>query len=632
MAIIARARSLAAQTKPNRNITTLHYQRPLSALARTLLGIGDTKRKLILISLDCILLLLAVAAAYWLRTNTWYLPDPGILWTYPLAVLTGIPAFLLFALYRYSIRHMGANALLNLLQAVSLAALLWSLAIALLRIDFVPRSVFIIYWLLALLLIIGSRYLGYWLARAPDADAISVERKITLIYGAGSAGRLAKQALAASEYKVVAFVDDDAKQQGKIIDGYRVYPPSELDKLASKLRVSSVLLALPSVSPARRREIIGELDKLQVEIRSLPSLSDLASGKISASSIKRVDITDLLGREPVPADTELLAAKVRARVVLVSGAGGSIGSELARQIVALQPQKLILVDFNEYGLYSIHAELATNSANVQPYLGDLTDAAWVEQLVQAERPQTIFHAAAYKHVPMLEDNPISGFRNNLLSTYHLAASCAGSGADCFTLVSTDKAVAPESVMGLSKRYAELTVLSLQQQHPELACNVVRFGNVLDSSGSVIPLFRGQIAAGGPVTVTDKRMTRYFMTISEAASLVIQAGAMDTKGAVFVLDMGEPVNIYEMATKMITLSGLSVRDSVNKHGDIAIAEIGARKGEKMHEVLSTGSEFKATSHSKILRIDEHHRLFADPQQTMDNLIAQLDRGELPPANA
>ena len=581
-------------------------------------------------TMDSALLVLAVALAYWLRTNTWYLPDASILWTYPLAVLTGIPAFLLFALYRYSIRHMGANALLNLLQAVSLAALLWSLAIALLRIDYVPRSVFIIYWLLALLLIIGSRYLGYWVARAPGADELSIERKVTLIYGAGSAGRLAKQALASSEYRVVAFIDDAPAQQGKIIDGYRIYPPSELDKLVSKLRVASVLLALPSVSPTRRREIIGNLDRLQVEIRSLPSLSDLASGKVNVSNIRRVDITDLLGREPVPPDGELLAAKVRSRVVMVSGAGGTIGSELARQIVSLQPQELILVDFNEYGLYSTHAELTSHAdtVRIKARLGDLSDAAWVEQLLQTERPQTIFHAAAYKHVPMLEENPISGFRNNLLSTYNLASSCARSGADCFTLVSTDKAVAPESVMGLSKRYAELTVLSLQQQYGDTAFNVVRFGNVLDSSGSVIPRFRAQIAVGGPVTVTDKQMTRYFMTISEAASLVIQAGAMATKGAVFILDMGEPVNIYEMAVKMVTLSGLSVRDSVNKHGDITIAEIGARPGEKMHEVLSTSSDFSQTSHSKILRIEEQHPLFSDTKQTVNQLIAQLDLGQLP----
>ena len=600
----------------------------LHRISRSLLGIGNTKRKLLLMALDSALLVLAVAAAYWLRTNVWYLPNNAILLTYPLAPLTALPVFLMFSLYRYSIRYLGNNAIWQMLLAVSLATLLWSLAIALLQIEAVPRSVYIIYWLLALVGIVGLRYLGRWLASSDDDDTLSHRQKRTLIYGAGSAGRLALQALVNSEYKVIAFVDDDAKRQGRIIDSYTVYRADGLQQLVSKLKIDSVLLAMPSISGNRRREIISSIEALSLEIRSLPSLGDLASGKLSLSNIRPVDITDLLGREPVPPIAELLSAQVHERRVLVSGAGGSIGAELARQIVAAQPSQLILVDFNEYGLYRCTQELQAQSDNLTSCLGDLTNANWVNELIAEQQPDTVFHAAAYKHVPLLESNAINGFRNNVLSSYNLSTACAQHQVSNFTLVSSDKAVNPQSVMGLSKRYAELLTLSLQQQYPKSIFSVVRFGNVLNSSGSVIPLFRQQIAAGGPLTVTDKNMTRYFMTISEAASLVIQAGAMASAGDIFVLDMGKPVSIYDLAVKMVHLSGLSVYNPKTKLGDIAIELTGIRPGEKLHEVLSYSDNFSATRHAKILKVEEQPELFADVAGQLAQIQADLAAGKLP----
>ena len=600
----------------------------LHRISRSLLGIGNTKRKLLLMALDSALLVLAVAAAYWLRTNVWYLPNNAILLTYPLAPLTALPVFLMFSLYRYSIRYLGNNAIWQMLLAVSLSTLLWSLAIALLQIEAVPRSVYIIYWLLALVGIVGLRYLGRWLASSDDDETLSHRQKRTLIYGAGSAGRLALQALVNSEYKVIAFVDDDAKRQGRIIDSYTVYRADGLQQLVSKLKIDSVLLAMPSISGNRRREIISSIEALSLEIRSLPSLGDLASGKLSLSNIRPVDITDLLGREPVPPIAELLSAQVHERRVLVSGAGGSIGAELARQIVAAQPSQLILVDFNEYGLYRCTQELQAQSDNLTSCLGDLTNANWVNELIAEQQPDTVFHAAAYKHVPLLESNAINGFRNNVLSSYNLSAACAQHQVSNFTLVSSDKAVNPQSVMGLSKRYAELLTLSLQQQYPKSIFSVVRFGNVLNSSGSVIPLFRQQIAAGGPLTVTDKNMTRYFMTISEAASLVIQAGAMASAGDIFVLDMGKPVSIYDLAVKMLHLSGLSVYNPKTKLGDIAIELTGIRPGEKLHEVLSYSDNFSATRHAKILKVEEQPELFADVAGQLAQIQADLAAGKLP----
>ena len=600
----------------------------LHRISRSLLGIGNTKRKLLLMALDSALLVLAVAAAYWLRTNVWYLPNNAILLTYPLAPLTALPVFLMFSLYRYSIRYLGNNAIWQMLLAVSLSTLLWSLAIALLQIEAVPRSVYIIYWLLALVGIVGLRYLGRWLASSDDDETLSHRQKRTLIYGAGSAGRLALQALVNSEYKVIAFVDDDAKRQGRIIDSYTVYRADGLQQLVNKLKIDSVLLAMPSISGNRRREIISSIEALSLEIRSLPSLGDLASGKLSLSNIRPVDITDLLGREPVPPIAELISAQVHERRVLVSGAGGSIGAELARQIVAAQPSQLILVDFNEYGLYRCTQELQAQSDNLTSCLGDLTNANWVNELIAEQQPDTVFHAAAYKHVPLLESNAINGFRNNVLSSYNLSTACAQHQVSNFTLVSSDKAVNPQSVMGLSKRYAELLTLSLQQQYPKSIFSVVRFGNVLNSSGSVIPLFRQQIAAGGPVTVTDKNMTRYFMTISEAASLVIQAGAMASAGDIFVLDMGKPVSIYDLAVKMVHLSGLSVYNSKTQLGDIAIELTGMRPGEKLHEVLSYSDNFSATRHAKILKVEEQPELFADVAGQLAQIQADLAAGKLP----
>jgi FlaA1/EpsC-like NDP-sugar epimerase len=411
------------------------------------------------------------------------------------------------------------------------------------------------------------------------------------------------------QYALLGFVDDDPAKVGRSINGVMVYAPEDIARVIASQGVTDILLALPSVSRDRRNAILENLRPYPVHVRTLPGMSDLASGKVTVQDFRELDIEDLLGRDPVPPDTSLLAQNLTGKVVLVTGAGGSIGSELTRQIVLQRPSQLLLLDHNEYGLYTIHQELqaicraAELPVALVPLLGSVRNPQRLQAVFEAYRPATVYHAAAYKHVPMVEDNPGEGILNNVFGTLSLAQAALHSGTRSFVLISTDKAVRPTNVMGASKRMAELVLQALAVQHPATCFSMVRFGNVLGSSGSVVPLFRRQLAEGGPLTVTHAEVTRYFMTIPEAAQLVLQAGAMAVGGDVFVLDMGEPVKIIDLARRMVELSGLRVRDAEHPDGDIEITVNGLRPGEKLFEELLIGDNPEPTAHTRIMKAHE-----------------------------
>jgi FlaA1/EpsC-like NDP-sugar epimerase len=428
-----------------------------------------------------------------------------------------------------------------------------------------------------------------------------------VIYGAGSAGvQLASALVHGGEFKTVAFIDDNPVLHKQKINGIKICPLDSLSYLMEHHHVANVLLAIPSASRVRIREIIELLEPYAVHVLSMPSVSDIAQGRVTFDTLQEVDIADLLGRDPVEPVTALLQANVTNKVVMVTGAGGSIGSELCRQILQLQPRKLVLFEQNEYALYAIEKELQQRNITVLPVLGSVTNAIRVEKVCQTFGVQTIYHAAAYKHVPMVEKNPAEAVWNNILGTLHTAQAAIDTGVETFVLISTDKAVRPTNTMGATKRFAELILQALSNNADtaqKTRFTMVRFGNVLGSSGSVVPLFREQIAKGGPVTVTDKRIIRYFMTIPEASQLVIQAGAMGQGGDVFVLDMGEPIRIVDLAKRMIHLSGLQIKDDTHPDGDIEIQFTGLRAGEKLYEELLIGDNVSKTSHPRIMRAEE-----------------------------
>jgi FlaA1/EpsC-like NDP-sugar epimerase len=466
----------------------------------------------------------------------------------------------------------------------------------------------------------------------------SANKRRVIIYGAGAAGRQLAGAIAPSpDMVVVGYFDDDPALQDSTLDGKTIFTPRDIAAVVARLEADEILLALPSASRERRNEIIAEARRANARIRTLPGLMDIAHGRVTVSDIRELEVEDLLGRESVRPDPALMGRNIHGKVVLVTGAGGSIGSELCRQVQAQRPATLLLVETNEFALYEIHRELVAKAAGAPdpggrtiPLLGSVLDEARMRAIIAAWRPDTIYHAAAYKHVPLVEHNPAEGVRNNIFGTLALARVAAECKVPDFVLISTDKAVRPSNVMGATKRIAELVLQALNAESPATRFAMVRFGNVLGSSGSVVPLFRQQIRAGGPVTVTDRRIIRYFMTVPEAAELVIQAGAMAAGGEVFVLDMGEPVEIHELARNMIELAGLTVRNEAAPHGDIEIVEIGLRPGEKLYEELLIGNDPTPTSHPRILKANEPFMplRMLEPSLTRLRLLLDMeDRGAL-----
>jgi len=604
-------------------------------------------KRLFVVALDAGMGLLAMWLAFTLRLEALHRPE-GLQWlVYALGPLLAFPIFVNQGLYRAIFRYTGVRALITTGKAVTLYGALLLAILLLAQWEGVPRSVGVLQPLMFLLLVGASRALGWlWLAGSPGTA-----HQRLLIYGAGSAGaQTAAGLVGMHQYQLQGFVDDDTTKIGRSINGVRVYAPQALPEVVQRLAVTDVLLAVPSTTRQRRRQIIESLSDLPVRIRTLPGLSDLASGRVTVADFQELDIEDLIGREPVAPQASLLGRNLADQVVMVTGAGGSIGSELCRQIVQEVPARLLLVDHSEYALYAIHHELqalrdqGTHACELVPLLSSVANPQRMADICRAHRPGSIYHAAAYKHVPMVEANAGEGVLNNVFGTLNMVRMALEHGARHFVLVSTDKAVRPTNVMGASKRVAELVLqaIAASDQPPfgtaltpsaapwqsPTRFSMVRFGNVLGSSGSVIPLFRRQIAAGGPVTVTHPGVTRYFMTIPEAAQLVLQAGAMAEGGDLFLLDMGEPIRIVDLARRMVALSGLTVRDEQHPGGDIAIEFTGLRPGEKLYEELLIGDHPLPTAHPRILRAREEHAPWEGMQPTLEALRAAALANDTP----
>lgn len=589
-------------------------------------------KRLTVIALDVVLAILATWIAYSLRLDGLHRPADAQWWVYGFAPVLAIPIFIRFGLYRAIFRYTGQAALIATGKAVALYAFALSALLLWHQWPMVPRSLGLLQPLVFLVLVGASRaFARFWLAEM-DARARGSAGRL-LIYGAGSAGAQTAAALSVGRhYELVGFVDDDESMTGRSLNGLPVYSAKILSHLVSSEAITDILLAMPNAPRERRNQIIGALDGMPVHVRTLPSMSDLASGKVTVQDIRELDIEDLLGRVPVPPSQELLSRELSGKVVLVSGAGGSIGSELARQIYSQLPSKLILLDHNEFGLYAIHQELVAfnpangNSLELVPLLGSVSNAERLRDVFVTYQPDVVYHAAAYKHVPMVEDNPGEGVRNNVFGTLNLAQASAQAGVKRFVLISTDKAVRPTNVMGATKRVAELVLQALAARNTDTCFSMVRFGNVLGSSGSVVPLFRKQLAEGGPLTVTHEEVTRYFMTIPEAAQLVLQAGAMGRGGDVFVLDMGQPVRIMDLARRMIQLSGLSLRDAEHPDGDIEITVTGLRTGEKLYEELLIGDNPQPTEHPRIMKAHEPFLPWEQLQPELDDLYLAAERND------
>lgn len=603
-----------------------------------LVNLSRRKKRLVQVCADVVLIWLALWLSFIVRLGIDEMYNPVIkhAWLFVVAPVVAIPLFIRFGMYRAVMRYFGNDALVTIIKTVTLSSLILAVVVYWYSNHqvIVPRSIIFNYWWLSMVIIGGLRlimrqyFLGDWFTGAhqiPFANRDDGLVKVA-IYGAGTAGNQLLAALRMGRaMRPVAFIDDDSDLASRVISGLQVYKPKHLPQMIKETGAQEILLALPSVSRARRKEILALLEPYPLHVRSVPAFADLASGRVKVDDIQDVDIADLLGRDPVPAKEGLLERCIHKQTVLVTGAGGSIGSELCRQIIGLGPTTLLLFDHSEYNLYAILGELeqrvARESLSVRllPILGSVRNQQHLADVMSTWRVATVYHAAAYKHVPMVEHNMAEGILNNVFGTLCTAQAALQSGVANFVLISTDKAVRPTNVMGGTKRLSELILQALSREAAPVMYGdsskiarvnntrftMVRFGNVLGSSGSVIPLFHKQIKAGGPITVTHPKITRYFMTIPEAAQLVVQAGAMGQGGDVFVLDMGEPVKIVELAEKMIHLSGLSVRSSGNPSGDIAIEFTGLRPGEKLFEELLIGDDVSPTVHPMIMVANEDY---------------------------
>ncbi|MDC0446729.1 polysaccharide biosynthesis protein [Gammaproteobacteria bacterium] len=589
-------------------------------MTKALINMPRIYKQLLIASTDAIMLVSILFLAFSIRLGFWYWPDEDLLWVIFGAPVIAIPIFIVFDLYHGIVRFLGLRTLWAVVQAVSLYGLIWGIIGFMTAIDGIPRSVIMINWLLAIVGIGGARMLARWLL----SDDLIRGRKNVLIYGAGSSGRQLAEALSqSSEYKPVAFIDDQKDLIKQSLNGIRIYTDAALPDLINKYQIQEVLLALNTPSKQKYNQIINRLENFPVHLRILPSVSELAQGKVKIGDLREVNIDDVLGREKVGPNWSLLHTDIEDKVVMVTGAGGSIGSELCRQILNLGANKLILFEQSELALYNIDKELNKHKGVVYPILGSVTDQTRLERVCQKFSVETIYHAAAYKHVPMVEFNSTEGVTNNIFGTLNCAQAAINSKVKTFVLISTDKAVRPTNTMGATKRSAELVLQALAKHQNSTRFSMVRFGNVLDSSGSVIPLFRQQIQQGGPVTVTDKAIVRYFMTIPEAVELVIQAGAMAHGGEVFVLDMGEPIKIFDLAVKMIHLSGLSVKDKENPDGDIEIRITGLRPGEKLFEELLIGDNVNKTKHPMIMMAQEDRLSWQQLNKVLEQMQTALD---------
>lgn len=628
-------------------------------LKKWLLALPRRYKRLLQVFADVVLVWVSLWLAFVVRLGFDHAVDPlgGHRWLFIMAPLIAVPLFIRFGMYRAVMRYVGKEVLVAITQAVSISALVFALAIYWFQGDaLVPRSLVINYWWLSILTIGGLRlvmrqyFLGDWLEAVPNMPFIKQQDDSlprVAIYGAGSAGNQLLAALRMGKsMRPVAFIDDDDNIATRTIAGLKVYKPKHIEEMLRVTGAKQVLLAVPSASRARRREILAQLESYPVHVRTVPGFMDLASGRVKVNDLQEVDIADLLGRDVVTPNQALFERCIKEQVVMVTGAGGSIGSELCRQILASGATTLILFEHSEFNLYNIQQELERRikheALRVQlvPILGSIRNKKHLLEVMQAWQVDTLYHAAAYKHVPIVEQNIAAGIRNNVMGTLYTAQAAIRANVQNFVLISTDKAVRPTNVMGATKRLAEMVLQALSREQQVRLCDeddcrsyvnntrftMVRFGNVLGSSGSVIPLFREQIKRGGPVTVTHPKMTRYFMTIPEASQLVIQAGSLGQGGDVFVLDMGEPVTILDMAEKMIRLTGLTVRSETEPNGEIAIEFTGLRPGEKLYEELLIGDNVSPTEHEMIMRADEELLLWAELCGVLQRLKHLADQGD------
>jgi FlaA1/EpsC-like NDP-sugar epimerase len=594
--------------------------------------------------LDASLCVLSVWLAYYLRLGHFMPLGLEMAWPVVASVAIALPLFITSGLYRAIFRYSGMPAMMAVGRAMLLYGVAFAAVFTVMGVSGVPRTVGIIQPILLLLLVGASRAAArVWLGGLYHHHLRKAALPQALIYGAGIAGRQLASAMANSpEIRVVGFLDDDDRLHGHVLNGLPIHNPADLPELLLEAQVTDVLLAVPSVSRQRRNEILQFLGPHKVAVRTLPGLSDIATGKVGMSDVRELDIDDLLGREPVKPNGLLLNLNTHGKTVLVTGAGGSIGSELCRQIIKTGPRQLLLLEMSEFALYQIHQELSglDAEAEIVPLLGSVCDEVRMHEVMDTWKPHTVYHAAAYKHVPLVEHNPAEGVRNNVWGTKVCAEAAVRNGVRNFVLISTDKAVRPTNIMGATKRLAEMVLQALAEQNPAVTSqggrtpaartcfSMVRFGNVLGSSGSVVPLFREQIKNGGPITLTHADITRYFMTIPEAAQLVIQAGAMGTGGDVFVLDMGQPVKIIDLARRMVELSGLTVRDELNPQGDIELVVSGLRPGEKLYEELLIGDNPKPTQHPRIMKAHEQFVPWARLEEKLNALAIAIGVNDVP----
>ncbi len=593
---------------------------------KTLVSLPRYQKRIVSVISDSIALLVALWASISLRLETLYVPENALVVTsFVFTWMFTILVFIRTGLYRAVIRYLSNHALIAVVSGVTLSALAYSASSFFLKAP-IPRSSPVIYWGLALLFVGGSRMLVRSYVRGMNRK----QKERVIIYGAGTSGvQLANALFQGDEYQPIAYVDDSRALQGSVMQGLRIHSPANLPNLIEKHGINTLLLATGNTSHAQRALILTYLEPLPIKVQTIPPMADILSGREKIEEIKNIDIEDLLGRDLVAPDNDLLDEFIKRKVVMVTGAGGSIGSELCRQILQHNPKVLVLFDVSEFGLYKIHTELDCYIKNselgieLKPIVGSVQGEQRLEAVMSSFSVQTVYHAAAYKHVPLVEHNVVEGVRNNVFGTWYAAEAAIKANVETFVLISTDKAVRPSNVMGASKRMAEMVLQGLSKRQSTTRFCMVRFGNVLGSSGSVVPLFRKQIEAGGPVTVTTPDITRYFMTIPEAAQLVLQAGTMGKGGEVFVLDMGARVKIADLAKKMVHLMGLEVKGEHNPDGDIEIAFTGLRPGEKLYEELLIGNNPFGTDHPRIMKDSEVSMDWVDVQK----VLIELDRASL-----
>ena len=618
----------------------------LSRFAAPALALSRPVKRGIVLAVDTGLCILSVWLAFYLRVGSFVSLSGSPIWPVLVSVLLALPLFISSGLYRAIFRYSGLPAMVAVARAMLLYGLGFAGIFTFWGVEGVPRTIGLIQPVLLLLLLGASRAAArVWLGGLYHQQLRKASLPQVLIYGAGSAGRQLASAMASSpEMRVVGFLDDDDRLHGHVLNGLPIHNPNALGEVLAEVPVTNVLLAVPSVTRQRRNDILKSLSAHKVAVRTLPGLSDIAMGKVSLSDVRDLDIDDLLGREPVKPNGLLLNLNINSKTVLVTGAGGSIGSELCRQILKTSPKQLLLVEMSEFALYQIHQELqgaeAAECIEIVPLLASVCDEVRMHEIMGTWKPHTVYHAAAYKHVPLVEHNPAEGVRNNVWGTRACAEAAMRNSVRNFVLISTDKAVRPTNIMGATKRLGEMVLQALAEVDAAVAAqggrastakttfSMVRFGNVLGSSGSVVPLFREQIKNGGPITLTHADITRYFMTIPEAAQLVIQAGAMGQGGDVFVLDMGQPVKIIDLARRMVELSGLTVRDENYAEGDIEITLTGLRPGEKLYEELLIGDNPKPTQHARIMKAHEQFLPWSQLEGKLNALSIAMRVNDVP----